>query len=65
VGLGGDLKRAFRKALAMVMTTMVIIIPQLTAAAVGSRGSPTIDEVSPGDHPADARQEECWHLGAS
>ena len=57
-------KRAFRRAPAMVMTTMVIIIPQLQPP-LAARGSPTIDEVSPGDHAADARQGGCWHLGAS
>jgi len=48
----------------MVVTTMVIIIPpQLPPLAASA--SPTIDEVSPGDHAADARQGGCWHLGVS
>jgi hypothetical protein len=64
VGLGGDLKRAFRGAPAMVMTTLVIIIPQLPPP-LAAWGSPMIDEVSPGDHAADGRQGGCWHLGAS
>ena len=32
---------------------------------LAAKGSPTIDEVSSGDHAADSRQGGCWHLGAS
>jgi hypothetical protein len=39
----------------MVMTSMVIIIPQLQPP-LAARGSPTIDQVSPGDHAADAQR---------
>jgi hypothetical protein len=45
----------------MVMTTMVIIIlpPPSQSAPRGS-----LDEVFPGEHAADARQEACWRMGA-
>ena len=62
--LGGDLKRAFRRTPAMVMTIMVIIIPPPPPPPVAARVIPTIDEVFPATR-AMAATEGCWRLGES
>jgi hypothetical protein len=48
----------------MNVDQLVIIIPQLPPP-LAARGSPTIDEVSPGDRAADAGREGVGTLGAS